>query len=239
MKRARQQELPFPSTWGGKRDRAGRKPKSARGNVPHLRRPEHNKRHPVHVTLRAVRRLPSLRKQVVCDEIRRAFPKTARSWFRVVHFSVQADHVHLLVEADDKVALARGLAGLSIRFARNVNRVLVRRGRLFSDRYHARSLRTPREVRHGLVYVLMNWKKHIANARGFDACSSAWWFDGWKVPPASGPPDFQAAGAPVEAPQMWLTKSGWRRHGLLARNESPKPSGRAIALEVPVHLTGN
>ena len=34
--------------------------------------------------------------------------KLSRAWFRVLHFSVQQDHVHLLVEANDKSALARG-----------------------------------------------------------------------------------------------------------------------------------
>ena len=86
--------------------------------------------------------------------------QTARAWFRIVHFSVQADHVHLLVEADDQASLSRGLMGVAIRLARAVNRVVGRRGSVWADRYHARSLRTPREVRHGIVYVLMNWKKH-------------------------------------------------------------------------------
>jgi len=73
----------------------------------------------------------------------------------VVHFSIQTDHVHLLIEARDKVSLSRGVSGLTIPFARSINRALGRTGHVFSDRYHARDLKTPREVRHGLVYVLM------------------------------------------------------------------------------------
>jgi len=67
---------------------------------------------------------------------------------------VQVNHVHVLVEADGSTALARGVQGLSIRLAKAINRVLGRRGRVWADRFHARALRTPREVRNGLVYVI-------------------------------------------------------------------------------------
>jgi hypothetical protein len=70
----------------------------------------HDERQPVHVTLRAGRRLPSLRKQSIFVALRRALARTSREWFRVVQFSVQTDHVHLVVEATDKMALSRGMA---------------------------------------------------------------------------------------------------------------------------------
>jgi REP element-mobilizing transposase RayT len=187
-------------------------------------RPVHHERHPVHVTLRAVRRLASLRKQVVYAAMLRAFSRASREWFRIVHFSVQADHVHLIVEADDREALSRGASGLSIRLARAVNSVLVRHGRVWSDRYHARPLRTPREVRHGLVYVLMNWKKHVRGARGFDVCASAFWFDGWTARRGlRGPPDSRdGERSPVVRARTWLGSRGWRRHGLIDAAERPR-----------------
>jgi REP element-mobilizing transposase RayT len=192
--------------------------------VPHRARHEHKKDHPVHVTLRAARSLPSLRQQVIFLAIHRAFGKAARSWFRIVHFSVQTDHIHLLIEASDKVALSRGLMGVTIRLARAVNRPLRRSGRVFSDRYHARALRTPREVRHGLVYVIMNWKKHLDRATDFDPCSSAWSFTGWKIPPSAGPPKAVPAGPVVEPAATWLLRTGWKRHGLIDASERPKPT---------------
>jgi putative transposase len=171
--------------------------------------------------MRAVRRLPSLRKQIVFGEIRRAFAPTLRAWFRIVHFSVQVDHVHLLVEADDKRSLSRGLIGAATRLARAVNRALRRRGRVWDDRFHARTLKSPREVRHGIVYVLMNSKKHTSDAANFDPCSSAAWFTGWRVPPSLGPP---AVGEePVtQPPATWLLRTGWKRHGLIESNERPR-----------------
>jgi REP element-mobilizing transposase RayT len=208
--------------WGGARAGAGRKPSGARPSVPHVARPEHKARHPVHLTLRAVRRLPSLRKQNLFLEIRRALPLCSSELFRVVHFSVQADHVHLLVEAEDKKALSRGARGLAIRLARKVNGVLRRSGHVWGDRYHARPLSTPREVRHALVYVLANWRKHVPRAQGLDPCASAGWFDGWRgkatlrevTTSSIGPP-------PVVASRTWLGSVGWRRYGLIDWRERP------------------
>jgi REP-associated tyrosine transposase len=220
MKRWRQQEFKF-RTRGGSRPRAGRKRRPGRGRVAHRARPEHKKAHPIHVTLSARRQLPSLRKQSIFSELRRALACTARTWFRVVHFSVQADHAHLLVEADDKVSLSRGLRGVAIRLARALNRVARRQGKVWDDRYHARSLKTPREVRHGIVYVLMNWKKHVPGVKGFDPCSSALSFAGWIAHPSLGPPHPDER---VELPATWLLRTGWRRHGLLAMSERPRVS---------------
>jgi REP element-mobilizing transposase RayT len=163
-----------------------------------------------------------LRRQALFVQARLALAAASRAWFRVLHFSVQSDHVHVLIEARDKEHLSKGMRGLAIRIALSVNRVLRRRGNVWADRYHARALRTPREVRHGLVYVLVNWKKHVRRAQGFDRCSSAWWFDGWKVPPSSGPPDWDWPRAPVCAPREWLSSAGWRRQGLIAADEKPK-----------------
>jgi hypothetical protein len=185
-----------------------------------------------------------MREPILFLALRRALSQTARSWFRVVHFSVQADHVHMIVEAADKTSLSRGMAGLSVRLARAFNAVLGRRGALWGRRYHARPLKTPREVRNGLVYVLMNRRKHIARSAmsgkvsdakvsdakvssvtHIDPCSSAWWFEGWDRPPSSEPP-WSMDGAPVAPPETWLARIGWKRHGLIGAHESPKRDGR-------------
>ena len=198
-----------------------RRRRVASNGVPHRGRPEHKGRYPVHVTLRGARGVPSLREQVIFFEMRRALGQTARAWLRVVHFSVQSNHVHLLVEADDRVSLMRGVMGVAIRMARAVNRVLERRGKVWSDRYHARALKTPREVRNGIIYVLMNEQKHASKAVGLDPCSSASLFDGWKVPPSLAPPRKSIENNPVEPPTTWLLRSGWKRHGLIDPTSDP------------------
>jgi hypothetical protein len=99
-----------------------------------------------------------------------------------------------------------------------VNRALGRRGRVFGDRYHARALTTPRAVRHALVYVLMNFRKHLRAGTGLDPCSSAAWFTGWR---AVGGPDGRKP-CPVVRARTWLAAVGWRRLGLIDIAERPK-----------------
>jgi REP element-mobilizing transposase RayT len=217
---SRQCALPF-RTWGGRRAGAGRKPAGSRAGVPHCPRPVHSSREPVHVTLRAVRGLPSLRSEQIFPTIRRGLSAAAAAAFRVVHFSVQENHVHLLVEADGTHALGRGMQGLAIRLAKAINRRLGRTGRVWSDRYHARALRTPREVRHGLVYVLLNGRKHGVSGPGIDPCSSGRWFDGWRdriQAPWERPP--------ITSPRTWLLRVGWRRSGLIGIDQAPAAPGR-------------
>jgi len=217
--RSRQGKLSFPNGWGGKRKGAGRP--SRRSTANHHKRPAHHRWQPVHATLRVVRPLPSLRRQAIVAAVRRTFPRTARSWFRLVHFSVQDDHAHLIVEANDRQSLSRGMAGVAIRMARAVNRVLQRRGRLWSCRYHSRALTTPREVRNALVYVIFNLRKHAPGTRGLDACSSAPWLEGWETPP-TGPPFGEVENPPVRRPETWLARTGWKRLGLIHCREAPK-----------------
>jgi len=205
-----------PRTWGGRRPGAGRKPSGHRVGVPHRVRPPHLRRHPAHVTLRAQRLLPSLRGDRVFSVLRGGLALGTRGGLRILEFSVQRDHLHLIVEADDGPALSRGIQGLAIRLAKAVNRALGRRGRVWGDRYHLRALKTPREVRNALVYVLQNWRKHMPGFRGLDPCSSALWFRGWRrVVPT------EAARSPVAAPRTWLAAVGWRRLGLIGDDEAP------------------
>ncbi len=208
-------------TWGGQRPGGGRKPKGDRAGVAHRERDEHDPRHPVYVKLQVAPGLPSLREKRAFGEIRRALGHTMRSWFRVVHFSAQDDHMNLLVEARDKTSLSRGISGLSIRLARAVNRVWRRQGHVWGDRYDTRALRTPIEVRHALVYVLASWKMHVPGARGVDPCSSAVWFQGWKGPPPR-PTASEQVERPVEPPETPLLSKGWLRYGPIGQNERPK-----------------
>jgi REP element-mobilizing transposase RayT len=147
---------------GGKRRGAGRKARGPTASERHKKRPEHLARHPVHVVLRVVRDVGSLRRRCAYKAFREAVLVAARrDNFRVVHISLQRTHVHLLVEADDKGALSRGMQSFQISAARQLNRALGkatggarRRGMVFPDRYHAEVITTPTHARHALSYVL-------------------------------------------------------------------------------------
>jgi REP element-mobilizing transposase RayT len=224
-----QLELPAPARWGGARAGAGRKLVAARPSPSHRPRTPHVARWPVHVTLRARLGIPSLRSTRIFSTLRGSISASHKSAFRVVHFSVQSDHVHLVVEADAHVALVRGVQGLAGRCAKAVNRAAARRGRVWNSRYHAHALRTPIETRRGLVYVLLNFRKHLRAAPGVDPRSSGPWFGGWRTP-VPAPRD----GVPVVAPRTWLATIGWRRAGgAIAFHERP-----ALARAAPNRSAG-
>ena len=180
---------------------------------------------PSHVTLRVRRDVPSLRSRRFVREFQaRLGQGCERGEFRVCHYSIQRDHLHLIVEAAGKEALGRGMKSVGIRLARTVNRVFGRRGPVLLGRYHLRVLRTPREVRHALAYVLLNARRHWRQRTGaappvvVDVASSGAWFDGWKRPPPSSEPSAPPA---VARPRGWLLREGWRRQGLLDPTEVP------------------
>jgi putative transposase len=183
----------------------------------------------VHLTLRARSGVRSLRNDRVFSAIRQAIKAATKSTFRVVHFSVQSDHLHLIVEASDGRGLSSGVRGLSIRIALAINRALGRHGSVWGDRYHTRALCSPREVRNAVVYVLMNFRKHLRLAPShpsIDPCSSAPWFDGFRTRDGTPrPPDLHDA-PPTSRPATWLATRGWRRRGLISLTESPQEGAR-------------
>lgn len=201
-------------SWGGFRPDAGRK-KNSGGPVPHRARPVFATRYPLHITTRFVRGLPSARRGIVFRVIRVAFrDKKVREGFRLVHFSVQSNHLHLLVEAVDNGHLARGLQSVLITIAKRLNRWWGRKGQVIDERYHGRLLRTPREVRHALAYVLCNARRHGVHwgTGGPDPCSSGRWFDGW-CEIGSAVADFSS---PVALARTWLLSTGWKLCGRLS-----------------------
>jgi hypothetical protein len=163
--RARQMRLPLaaPRTWGGARKGAGRKPRG-RPSMPHVTRPKIDPRYPVQVTIRATPGLPSLRSPRVFAALQGAIARASVDRFRVIHFSIQQDHGHFIVEGDEPRRARGGVHGLAIRLALAVNRALGRKGKVVGDRYHARALTTPRQMRTSMVYVLLNFRKHLGCA---------------------------------------------------------------------------
>src|SRR5882757_11523375 len=159
-RKRRMKQLEFaPKGRGGRRPGAGR-PKKKTSGVPHLQRQTFAKKHPLHVTLQIRREVGDLRTDKRFLRIQRAFRYGCdRFGMRMTQFSVQGNHIHLIVEADDRDALSKGMQGLAIRLARGVNRVSNRKGAVFSDRYHARVLKTLTEVRNAVHYVFYNRQK--------------------------------------------------------------------------------
>ena len=152
-------------TWGGKRKGAGRKPKGERAGVAHVTRAALAARFPVHVTWRMEKGVWNLRTRRCFGVMRRAmYAGALKGGFRLVHYAVMGNHVHLIVEAADRVKLARGMQGLGVRVARGLNRLMKRSGRVLGDRYHAHILKTPSEVKRARMYLLTNARHHYGEA---------------------------------------------------------------------------
>ncbi len=230
--------LPFKCGHGGLREGAGRKPSGRRAGDAHVTRPGLSRHTPVHVTLKLMAGLPGMRNRGCLDVVLRCFEKGCeRFGFRLIHFSIQSNHFHLIAEAEDQEALSRGMQGLVVRLAKNLNKYWGRRGQVFPRRYHCVQLTSLRQVRNALAYVLLNNRRHDSmDVTGpMDPCSSSRWFDGWReeqaraqsrapnrarpfedLSPPSAPPRMGTAGkrniAPVVAPESWSLRTGWRRH---------------------------
>lgn len=214
----------------GRGVRAGQKrgPKARverKGFARHVPRDAHLGRHPVHVTMRRVRLAPSFRSETVRLAIMDEIAGAKGRGVRVVHFSIQEDHLHLMVEGEDSKDLSKQMCRLFSRVAMAVNRVAQRSGPLFRDRHHRHALRTPTETRNALVYIMFNIRKHDAASYTaaqlrtvLDAFSSAAWFERWH-PDARPPAELLAKARArwptnaTSAPQTWLAKTGWLRAG--------------------------
>ena len=213
-----------------RRRRRGRPPLQHRNSVKRCRRPRFARTTVHHVSLRTVDTLPRLRTHAGLEVLERALTgardHTRVTGFRVLHYALEGNHLHLIVEADDDTALSRGMKGLAIRLARGWNKAFARRGRVFADRYHARPVTSPTQMRNTLRYVLFNhvshsirdWRANPGQLRQRlrffepDRWSSGRWHptkSGVWVIDGSPPP----AGSPLSAPKTWLAREGWLRAG--------------------------
>jgi REP element-mobilizing transposase RayT len=248
-KRAPQGDLFLPKKRRVRRGvKLGRPRKNpARAGAPHKARPEHKKQHPLHIVLRVAPAVGSLRTRFMYRALREATIACAlrelayddvKGAFRIVHISIQRTHVHLLVEADNKLALSRGMQSFQISAAKHINREYSakaklterRRGNVFVDRYHAEVITTPRQTRRSLAYVLNNWRKHREDRDGaaatwnVDPYSSGVLFLGWKErEEAEVLWKWRDTYDPmvVYLPRTWLLSQGWLRHGRISFHEVP------------------
>lgn len=215
---------------GGARPGAGRPPKGEFAGQPHKGREAFRSKHPLHVVMRVLPVAGQLRRPLVYSGVRDALTTIGKHEdCRVVHLSIQHDHIHLLVEADDRQALARGMRAFQISLAKRINRLLGsnmrtrRRGQIFADRYESFVLDTPRAVRAALVYVLNAWRRfeRVTSPRALDQYSSALAFDGWKDP-ITDRDTSQLIPLVLWPARTSLLTTEWRTAGgKIARNEVP------------------
>jgi REP element-mobilizing transposase RayT len=239
-KRARerhvQQELFRPRTDKRRRKRAGRKPKGARAGARHDTRPVVKPQHALHVVMRVVPAVGNMRRRSLYKAMRDATITAAlREQIRIVHISIQRTHVHMLVEAENKLALARGMQGFQISAARNINTALAigarrRRGTVFADRYHLEVITSPTRAHHAIRYIVNNWRKHREDRDGLartwlvDPYSTGILFPDWKeLADKAMMWPLRETYDPliVRTPASWLLREGWKRAGSISVHDVP------------------
>lgn len=213
---------------GGRRYGAGRK-KRLDKSPNHVRRPELDPRHGVHIGLRCTRGVPRLRQHGIYEQIRGVLLRfLGHDDFRIVHITIQHNHLHLIVEAANKEALSRRMKSLVIMLARAINARWGRSGKVFAYRYSAKQITSRRYARNALAYVLNNWRRHWVDVNEgsykdtyLDEYSSAISFDGWTIKKFGKPssPDYEPL--PVSPPQTHLLREGWKQFGLIDPFERP------------------
>lgn len=184
----------------------------------------------MHVTTRAIEGLPSFRDQPILSLVLFQMRRLNDACFQIVHFSVQTDHLHMIVEADDSDVISRKLAGFMISFARRLNALLARCGKVWSERAHWRDITSAREMYNVLAYVFGNAKRHgiiAASELRADPASSAWTFDGWDRP-VEAPPE-ELRWTPPE-PRTELLRRNWITHGLLRLGAAPRALGSVTSV---------
>jgi putative transposase len=196
--RGEQVEIAFPNSRGGRRAGAGR-PRGTRTSdrMPHVARPRVSRHRPHHITVRTTRPTWNLRSQRCYRFVEKALSVVKeRGGFRVIHFSVQHNHVHLIVEANDRRTLSSAMKALLIRVARGLNGLMGASGKRFDDRYHEHILKTPSETRNALLYVIGNRAVHLAR---------------WGKSPRRDVDPFSslAAGNLIVPAKSWLLLEGW------------------------------
>ncbi len=229
---------------GGKRKGAGRKPKNERAGAAHAKRKDIDERDALHVVLRVAPEVGNLRRNATYQAVRAATEVAAqRGRFRICQLSIQRNHIHMIAEAKDAMALAHGMQGFEISAARNVNTALGtggrrRKGRVFVDRYHVVVIRSPKQMRNALSYCLNNFRKHREDRSGLpgtwllDPFSSAVSFDGWKeLEEMTEPWHLPETYRPlvVSPPQSWLLLVGWKIAGPISARAIPSARDRPRA----------
>ncbi|HUQ03943.1 MAG TPA: hypothetical protein VM261_15705 [Kofleriaceae bacterium] len=222
---------------GGPREGAGRKPKNGKkAGVSHLRRPVQSRHVPLHITIRLCDGLPTMRRRRGYQLAQRAMLLANRfEEARLCHISIQRNHLHLIIEADDHAALTRAMRSFGVSLAKNVSAALGGRRRVFADRYHIEKLQTPSQVRNALAYVLGNWRKHGEDRDisgpppRMDRFSTGPYFTGWDTGPPPQVIRFDAlpfpedGPLPIRFPTSYLLRQGWQKHGLISPWHRPGP----------------
>jgi REP element-mobilizing transposase RayT len=138
---------------------AGRKAIHDKG-IRHIEREVIKKDTVLHLTLKIEKNKANLKNKSILKALQQSIKKARLLGLKVIQYTLEYDHVHLLVESSDKISLGKGMQSLGISFSKKINKIKKQNGKVFKTRYHFRKLSTPREIKNVLNYILGNGVKH-------------------------------------------------------------------------------
>ncbi|MBT3236341.1 MAG: hypothetical protein HN353_10355 [Bdellovibrionales bacterium] len=224
MEKCSPQQLPLDLKTRGRPKKKGDIHKTSSGKIAHISRPSIDRNNPIHINIRVQEKLPNLRRKSSFKLFTKAVKRARLKGLRVVHFSLQTNHLHLLVEADSNRQLSSGMRSLLITYSIWINRLLKRQGPLFRDRFNMEVITTPRRMKNLLNYIFKNSAKHRKHAfNQIDLyCShlilsaqDQFRLFGRKIPPPPISHQVRALALKRLAellfpPQSWLAAVGWQ-----------------------------
>lgn len=138
---------------------AGRKAIHDKG-IRHIERELITKETVLHLTLKIKKEKSSLKNKFILKTLQNSIKKARLLGLKVLQYTLEYDHVHLLVEASNNISLGKGMQSLGISFSKGINKIKGQKGSVFKTRYHFRKLKTPQEIKNALSYILGNGIKH-------------------------------------------------------------------------------
>jgi REP element-mobilizing transposase RayT len=149
---------------------AGRPAIQDRG-IRHTKREEIRRETPLHLTIKLIR--ADVQNKTVLKALRHAILRARLQGLRIIHYSLEHDHIHLYAESDDNKILARAMKALGGSLIKKINKYFKVKGRCYKTRYHLRILRSATEVKNVINYILKNGIKHKRTKSVIDPYNSA------------------------------------------------------------------
>jgi putative transposase len=197
--------------WGGRRKNAGRKNRTS--TVNHMKRKKVEAKYPIHITIKLKKGVASLRGPRMVAAFKSSLRKAKKRGLKVIHYALESNHAHLFAESEDNRTLRSGMASFGSSFGKSVRRLAGGKGSVFNGRYHLQVLKSPRQTKNAMAYVLLNHSKHQGAKPYVDEKSSAVLFGDWRALLGDryrideSPPRPQY----LSDAESWLGRVGWRR----------------------------
>lgn len=152
---------------------AGRPAKNDAG-IRHTKRPDLTRPSSLHLTVKIEKSKANLKNKNVLAILKKAIFNARRQGLKVIHYSLEYDHIHLIIEADNNRTLGKGMQAFGVTLAKAINRMRKVKGQVYKHRYHFRQITSSRQLKNVMTYIFNNGVKHKTSATALSPFNSIW-----------------------------------------------------------------